>query len=138
MKKHTGDQRGTAAMEAALAMLILMPLLLIVMEGSNALLQYSQLQSAAKEGARMTMRQQGDTAGVKDFVQNLLKSDNSAFNANVPDVSVAVNQVDATSKTVEVKVDHAYTPLFSSQDGLSSMLDGHPLVLSVDYSMALP
>lgn len=139
---HT-DQRGLAALELAIGMLLLVPLLLVLVEATKALTEYARLQNAAMEGARMLARQNGDTSGVSDYVQNLLKNaDGSAA------VSGAAPTVNITGRdgqnNVTVQVQHVFEPLFTPQTNAQgkpspfSIMGSTPITLSASTVMAVP
>ena len=142
MKRLHNDQRGIAAVEMALGMLILLPLLLVLVEGSRALLEYKQLQNAAMEGARMLNRQNGDTNGVADYVSSLFQGSGSSQTVDGSPPTVSISPRDANNNAT-VQVDHAFTPFFAqtgSQGGsgafnLSAL---NNLTLSAKVITALP
>lgn len=130
-------QRGIAAMEMAIGLLVLVPLLMVLLEGARALLQYSTLQNAAMEGARMLVRDGGDTSGVASYIQNLVSPDD-------PDAtSVNISDRDANNN-VTVQVDHVFTAFFQpssdaqSQSSTSNTLGTDPFTLSAGVTVALP
>ncbi|MHC1789945.1 TadE/TadG family type IV pilus assembly protein [Solidesulfovibrio sp.] len=143
MKRLHTDQRGIAAVEAALGMLVLVPLLLVLVEASRALMEYSQLQNAAMEGARMVSRQNGDDSGVADYINSLfLNADSSStVDGAAPTVSISPR---TTDNNVTVQVDHVFSPFFTSQSdaqggsSLFGLMGSTPLTLSAKVVMALP
>jgi Flp pilus assembly protein TadG len=142
MNRLHNDQRGIAAVEAALGMLILVPLLLVLVEGSRALLEYAQLQNAAMEGARMLGKQQGDPTGVEEYINSLFKNADSSLTVDGAAPTVSIGSRDANNNAT-VQVDHAFTPLFTQPDGQSGAgllgitgLDN--LTLSAKVVTALP
>jgi len=142
MKKLHNDQRGIAAVETALGMLMLIPLLLVLVEGSRALLEYKQLQNAAMEGARMLNRQNGDSTGVADYVSSLFKGSDSSQTVDGAAPTVSISPRDANNNAT-VQVDHAFTPLIaqSGNQGNSNAfsLPGlNNLTLSAKVVTALP
>lgn len=132
----SADQRGSAAVELALGMVLLAALLMLLVEGTHALMEYSQLQNAAMEGARMIARQGGDTTGVADFVKSLLAD---SLGGTSPDVSITA--VDANN--VKVQVDHALSFLFNAQQSARSssnpfgLFSGDSLTISASVTMAV-
>jgi len=105
MKK--GNEKGTASIEAALGLVILVPLLMLVIEGTYALNEYSTLLDASREGARMVLRNEGDASQVEDLIKSLTGS----LPGNSPTVEVTT---DAAKETVTVQVEYEYEPhLFS-------------------------
>jgi Flp pilus assembly protein TadG len=144
MRHHDSKepQRGAAAIELALGMMVLVPLLMLLVEGTTALIEYSKLQNAAMEGARMIARQGGDTTGVENFVKSLfLDSDsNSTLKGDPPTVTVSAPDA---NNNVTVQVDHVFTFFFESQQSARSesnpfgLLDGNSLTLSAKVTMAV-
>jgi Flp pilus assembly protein TadG len=138
----TDTQRGSAAIEMALGMVLLAALLMILVEGTNALIEYSQLQNAAMEGARMIARQAGDTTGVADFVQSLfLDADsNSTLGGAAPVVTVSAPDA---NNNVKVQVDHVFSFFFNAQQSArsssnpSGLLDSDSLTISASVTMAV-
>jgi len=143
MKRRNTDQRGIAAIEMALGMLLLVPLLLVLVETTKALSEYSQLQNAAMEGARMLARQNGDTTGVSEFVKSLFQNadSSSTLDGDTPTVSISPRD---PNNNVTVQVQHEFTPFFTpqtnSQGSVSafSLLGSDSLTLSASTTMALP
>ena len=140
MQRKKTDARGSAAVEMAIGMLFLVPLLLILVEATTAITEYAQLQNAAMEGARMLARQNGDATGVESFIKNSILSDasgNSVLRGAGPTVAISPRDSD---NNVTVQVNHAYSPLFTTQSGeASSFTFGKdPLVISARSTMALP
>ncbi|MGD9608188.1 MAG: TadE/TadG family type IV pilus assembly protein [Desulfovibrionaceae bacterium] len=130
------NQRGVAAIEMAVGMLLLVPLFLVLVEGTGALRQYSELQNAAMEGARMLVRQGGDSTNVVTYVQNLL----AGTDCSAPVVTISDRDA---NNNVTVQVNHAFTPFFVPQDSTSNGnnaygLEGtQDLTLSASVTMAL-
>ena len=143
MKRFHADTRGLAALELALGMLLLVPLLLLLVEASKALTEYAQLQNASMEGARMLARQNGDTSGVESFVQSLFTNSDAspALDGDPPTVTVSPRGAD---NNVTVQVDHVFTPLFAAQTDAQGNLSPFnimgvdPITLSARTIMALP
>lgn len=119
MKRLHNDQQGLAAVETALGMLILIPLLLVLVEGSRALLEYKQLQNAAMEGARMLNRQNGDTTGVADYVSSLFHGSDASLTVDGAAPTVSIGARDANNNAT-VQVDHAFTPLLAQSGSQGS------------------
>ena len=143
MKRFHKDERGVAALEAALGLLILIPLFLVLVEASRVLLEYSQLQNAAMEGARMVSRQNGDASGVSDYIKSLFQNSDasSTLEGEAPTITVGPRD---SSNNVTVQVDHVFSPFFSSQSdsqggsGLFSLVGTDALTLSAKVVTALP
>ncbi|MFU2207602.1 TadE/TadG family type IV pilus assembly protein [Solidesulfovibrio sp. C21] len=138
------NQKGIAAVEMAIGMLLLVPLLLILVEASRALTEYSQLQNAAMEGARMLARQNGDTDGVENYIKNTVLTDasgKSLFDGAEPTVTISPRDAD---NNVTVQVDHDYNPSFMPQYDESgnptpfNILGSDALTISAKTTMALP
>ncbi|KHK02253.1 TadE/TadG family type IV pilus assembly protein [Desulfovibrio sp. TomC] len=143
MKRFHREERGVAAIEAVLGMLILVPLLLVLVEASRALLEYSQLQNAAMEGARMVSRQNGDPSGVADYMKSLFQNSDASSTLAGQAPTVTVGSRDS-SNNVTVQVDHVFSPFFASQSdsqggsGLFSLVGTDALTLSAKVVTALP
>ncbi len=143
MKRIHQDQRGIAAVEMAIGMLLLVPLLLILVEASRALTEYSQLQNAAMEGARMLVRQNGDPTGVEDFIKNSIlrnASGDALLDGATPLITISPRD---SENNVTVQVDHAFTPFFTTQSesgetSSSYNMGTDALVISAQTTMALP
>lgn len=143
MRRLQRDERGIAAVEAALGMLILVPLLLVLVEASRALLEYSQLQNAAMEGARMLSRQNGDTSGVAEYINSLFTNadSSSTVEGNPPTVSISPRD---SNNNATVQVDHEFSPFFTPQSGAQGgsnafgLVGTDSLTLSAKTVVALP
>ncbi len=129
-------------MEVAIGMLLLVPLFLVLVEATKAIGEYSQLQNAAMEGARMLARQNGDTTNVEDYVRSLLKNADasSALDGAAPTVTISPRDA---QNNVTVQVDHEFTPFYSGSggqgaNGLFDIMGQNPLTLSARTTMALP
>ncbi|WP_428566481.1 MAG: TadE/TadG family type IV pilus assembly protein [Solidesulfovibrio sp. DCME] len=138
--RRNNRQSGAAAVEMAIGMLLLVPLLLLLVEATRAITEYAQLQNAAMEGARMLARQNGDDSGVEDFIKNSILTDasgNALMQGSDPTVTISPRD---SNNNVTVQVDHAYAPFFtSSSGGANSFLPGSDsLVISAKTTMALP
>lgn len=144
MKRLHRNQKGIAAVEMALGLIVLVPLLLLLVEASKALTEYSQLQNAAMEGARMLARQNGDATGVADYIKNTVLTDASGEPLlGGAEPAVTISPRDAQND-VTVQVDHDYSPLFTPQYDSSgainpfSLFGSNPLTISAKTTMALP
>ena len=140
MKRLHTDERGIAAVEAALGMLILVPLLLIAIEASRALMEYSQLQNATMEGARMLSRQNGDTSGVASYINSLFSNADGTSTVEGSAPTVAIGPRDANNN-VTVQVDHVFKPFLSQQSsgsGIFGLLGSNAFTLSSTTVVALP
>jgi len=131
----THSQRGIAAMEVAIGLVFMVPLFMILVEGSSALIQYSKLQNAAMEGARMLIRDGGDTTGVSAYIKSIV----SPTDTDATTVTISNRDV---NNNVTVQVDHVFTTFFQSesdgQTNSSSLLGNDPLTLSAAVTVALP
>lgn len=128
-------QRGSVAVECAFFALLLGGLLLVMVEGSNAIHTYSKLLEASREGARMVLRDNGDTSEVANLVQSL-----TADMAHSCQTRVSTNSSDPTHKTVTVEVSYEYEWFLWSGQGdrfLQSYKDS-PLTLRATTTMPLP
>lgn len=125
-------QGGTVAVECAFFALLLGGLLLVMVEGSNAIHTYSKLLDASREGARQVLREDGDTSEVSNLVQSL-----TADMAHPCQTSVSTN---SANKTVTVEVSYEYDWfLWSGQgDSYFAAYKDDPLVLRATTTMPLP
>lgn len=138
MRQHDASnaQRGLAALEMAIGILFLLPLFMVLVEGTGALRQYALLQNAAMEGARMVARQAGDVSGVTSYVAALLED------TPVSSPTVTISDRDAQNN-VTVQVAHVFMPFFlaqasaRSQSNPNGLLDTDSLRLSAQVTMAL-
>ena len=133
-------QGGFAAVEmAVLSALVLAPLLMILVEGSKVIGDYSTLLSASREAARMVLRENGDTSGAAALVASLT----SGLDGPTPAVEIVVTE-SASEKNVKVKVDYEYQTIIAakSQSELPypdmDLLGGWDRTLSAYTVMPLP
>lgn len=106
MRNRENGRKGMAATEFALLLPVLGLLVLLMVEGSNAMHTYSALVEASREGARHVLMQ-GDEADVDALVNALVADlDRNALTTDVV--------TDANAKTVTVKVAYNYKPFGSS------------------------
>lgn len=133
------DDKGMATVEMALSLLVLAPLLMLLMEGANALSQYSQLLGASREGARMVLREDGETAGVENLVKSLTEG------LPGPDVTVqtTLDTTNPVQNTVTVKVDYVYQPLIvadspEEENAFWNIFGGDDLTFHASTTMPLP
>lgn len=134
------SQGGFAAVEMAiLTSLVLVPLLMLLVEGSKILGEYSTILSASREAARLVMRENGDTTGAAALVQNLT----SGLDGAAPDVEIVVTESE-TENTVKVKVDYVYQTVIAAQSQADlpypdlDLLGGWNRTLSAQTVMPLP
>ncbi|WP_176637837.1 TadE/TadG family type IV pilus assembly protein [Desulfolutivibrio sulfoxidireducens] len=131
------SQKGLAAVEMALALVVLAPLLLLLVEGAKVLGEYSSILAASREAARMVLRENGDTSGAASLAQSLTEG----LDGPSPEVEVTV---DESAKTVTVKVDYEYQPFATSHtEGESvfeslDMFSGWDGKLHASTTMPLP
>ncbi|NMC49605.1 MAG: pilus assembly protein [Desulfovibrio sp.] len=111
------SQKGLVAVEMALALLVLVPLLLLLVEGAKALGDYSSILSASREAARMVLRGNGDTTGAAALAQSLTED----LDGPTPEVEVTV---DESAKTVTVKVDYEYQSFVAAPAEGESVYEG--------------
>ncbi len=115
----SGPQKGFAAVETALALLVLAPLLLLLIEGAKVLGEYSTVLSASREAARMVLRENGDTSGAVDLAQALTED----LDGPTPEVEVVVTKSE-TENQVEVKVHYEYQPFLAGHSEGESVYEG--------------
>ncbi len=136
MQKDT--QKGTASIEAAIGLLVLVPLLMLLVEGTYALNEYSKILDASREGARMALREEGDASQVEQLVKNLTEELPGAS----PNVDVTVDASDPDHKTVTVQVEYGYEPHLvpNSEHSQGFVRDtlGHDLTMVAATTMPLP
>ncbi|BDQ38573.1 hypothetical protein SYK_29330 [Pseudodesulfovibrio nedwellii] len=117
MKNKDTKRQGLAAVELALMLPVLALLLMLLVEGANAIHTYSSLIEASREGARHVLLE-GSDADVEALVAALVTDIDSAdLNTNVT--------TDTVSQTVTVEVSYQYelfgnasstTPIGESND----------------------
>jgi Flp pilus assembly protein TadG len=129
MKKWDNSRQGLAAVEFALMLPALALLLLLLVEGANAMHAYSTLVEASREGARYVLMD-GDTASVETLIGALVAE------LNTEDLSTNV-ATDPIAKTVTVEVSYAYQP-FGSESAGGMFNDGKPFQLVAQTTMPLP
>jgi Flp pilus assembly protein TadG len=105
--------------ETALALLVLAPLLLLLIEGAKVLGEYSTVLSASREAARMVLRENGDTSGAVDLAQALTED----LDGPTPEVEVVVTKSE-TENQVEVKVHYEYQPFLAGHSEGESVYEG--------------
>ncbi|MEF3696624.1 TadE/TadG family type IV pilus assembly protein [Desulfolutivibrio sp.] len=141
-KTPTGhdSQRGLAAVEmAVITAFVLAPLLMILVEGSKILGEYSTILSASREAARLVMRENGDATGAADLVKNLTTDLDGAD----PNVEITVTDTES-EKNVKVKVDYVYQTVIAAQSQADlpypdlDMLGGWNRTLTASTVMPLP
>ncbi len=106
MRKRDNSRQGIAAVEFALMLPVMALLLLLLVEGANAMHTYSALVEASREGARHVLMQ-GDDANVDALIAALVAD------LDQQDISTAVT-TDAVANTVTVAVSYNYQPFASN------------------------
>lgn len=122
-------ERGFAATETAMFLLVLAPLLFVMVEGTNAIRSQMILQETSREAARMIMRQ-GDADGVDALIDHLtvdLAGDNPATR------SVTQNP----DNSITVRVGYVYQTLFFGQYMQSAFPD-EVFALEAATTMPMP
>lgn len=111
MRKNTTKRQGIAAIEFALVLPVIALLLMLLVEGANAMHTYSSLVEASREGARHVLLE-GDEANVEALVNALV--------ADLNETDLSTNVVmDPVAKTVTVEVSYDYQ-MFSTNPGASA------------------
>jgi Flp pilus assembly protein TadG len=114
------EHRGSALLEAALALLVLIPLVLGIFDLGRAVYVHSVVAAAAQEGARYGLVHRGDTNGITTAAQT------QAAGLDVNAISISVAYPD--SGRIEVTVNYVFnaiTPLIANVVG-----NGGQIVLS--------
>ena len=130
MRKTDNSRKGLAAVEFALTLPVLALLILLLVEGANAMHTYSALVEASREGARHVLMQ-GDDADVNTLVAALVGDlDQQELSTDVV--------TDPVANTVTVKVAYNYKPFGSS--GEEGMLgdDNEEIQFVAQTTMPLP
>jgi Flp pilus assembly protein TadG len=122
-----------AAVEFALLLPVMALLILLMIEGSNAMHTYSSLVEASREGARHVLME-GDTADVEGLVAAVVADlDPGKLSTNVT--------TDPDANTVTVEVSYVYE-LFGSQgyevESQGMFGNDEPLTLVAHTTMPLP
>jgi len=129
MRNWEKSRQGLAAVEFALILPVMALLLLILVEGANAMHTYSSLIDASREGARHVLME-GDTASVEALVAALV--------ADLDTEDLTTNVVtDTVANTVTVEVSYDYQP-FGNEDSNGMFNDGEPFQLIAQTTMPLP
>ncbi|QJB55230.1 TadE/TadG family type IV pilus assembly protein [Pseudodesulfovibrio sp. zrk46] len=102
MRKRETSRRGIAAVEFAIMLPAMVMILLLLVEGGNAMHAYSSLTEASREGARLALMDGGSSD-----IQALVESVVSELDTNFLTTSVTT---DAGTNTVTVEVSYAYVP----------------------------
>lgn len=129
MRKRTDRRQGFAAVEFALLLPVLAVLILLLVEGANAMHTYSTLVEASREGARHVLME-GDEANVEALVQALVAD------LDLDDLTTNV-VTNPAAKTVTVEVTYVYQ-LFGSQNGQGLFGDDDSFELVAQTTMPLP
>ncbi|WP_207264651.1 TadE/TadG family type IV pilus assembly protein [Desulfovibrio sp. Huiquan2017] len=129
MRKIEKGRRGMAAVEFALLLPVLALLILLLMQGGNAMHTYSALVEASREGARHVVTA-GDSADVAALVAAVVADlDPDKLSTNVT--------TDTLDNTVTVEVSYVYD-IFGSQSGNALFGKDEPLTLVAQTTMPLP
>jgi Flp pilus assembly protein TadG len=123
IRNAAGSHRGTAAVEAAL----MMPVLVLVLLGAIDIAQYITVSqvvaNASREGARVACRATtNNTADVEDVVGDYLRD--------------AFPQLDNTSFQSAAKVQVQYNSVAVPSGDLSRVPSGDPLTVEVSFDFA--
>ena len=130
MKKRDNGRKGLAAVEFALMLPVMALLLLLLVEGANAMHTYSALVEASREGARHVLMT-GEDADVSTLVAALVAD------LNQQELTTAV-VTDPVANTVTVKVAYNYKP-FGSSSGEGMLGDDNDEIQFVaQTTMPLP
>ena len=129
MRKRTDRRQGFAAVEFALLLPVLAFLILLLVEGANAMHTYSTLIEASREGARHVLME-GDSANVQALVAALVAD------LDPDDLTTSV-VTDPAANTVTVEVSYVYQ-LFGSENGQSMFGGDESLELVAQTTMPLP
>jgi len=109
MRKRDNSRQGLAAVELALMLPVMALVLMLLVEGANAMHTYSTLLEASREGARHILME-GENANVEALVQALI--------ADLDDQDLTTNVItDPVAKTVTVEISYDYTPICGSSTG---------------------
>lgn len=106
MKKRGNSRQGLAAIEFALMLPVMALLILLLVEGANAMHTYSALVDASREGARHVLME-GEEANVETLIAALVAD------LDQQELSTAVS-TDPVNNTITVKVSYNYQPFGSS------------------------
>ncbi|WP_319581733.1 TadE family protein [uncultured Pseudodesulfovibrio sp.] len=125
MRKRDERRKGLAAVEFALLLPVIALLVLLMVQGGNAMHTYSSLVEASREGARRVLME-GEDADVEALVAAVVADlDPDKLTTNVT--------TDPDAKTVTVEVSYVYD-LFGSSSGQE---DDSPSLLHNDKSFTL-
>ena len=129
MRKRDDRRQGLAAVEFALMLPVMALLLMLLVEGANAMHTYSSLVEASREGARHVLMV-GDSADVEALVAALVADlDTDELSTNVI--------TDPAANTVTVEVSYAYQ-LFKSDSGDGPFGNDEPFQFVAQTTMPLP
>ena len=128
MRKQT--QRGIAATEFAVFLPVFVLMVLLTVEGANALRTYMTLHEASREGARLVLSENGETAHVEQLVRTITAD----LPGGEPTTAVSIN---SGQETVTVEVKYEYLGFFSTGSLVESLAQD-ALVLSARTVMPLP
>ncbi|MEF2143895.1 MAG: TadE/TadG family type IV pilus assembly protein [Desulfovibrionaceae bacterium] len=130
MRKNKNKQRGLAAIEFAITLPVLTLLLLMIVEGSNAMRVYTVLQDASREGARLVLRE-GDMGQVPAVVESIT--------AQLPETTLGTTvTTDVGGDAVTVEVTYVYESMLGLESALEALSGGDSYVLKAQTTMPLP
>lgn len=129
MRKWDSSRQGLAAIEFALMLPIMALLLLMLVEGANAMHTYSSLIEASREGARHVIMD-GNAASVEALIKVLV--------ADLDTEEVTTNVItNPAANTVTVEVSYDYQP-FGNNNAADMFNDGEPFQLVAQTTMPIP
>ncbi len=129
MRKWDTSRQGLAAVELALILPIMALMLLMLVEGANAMHTYSSLIEASREGARHVLME-GDATSVEALIKALV--------ADLDTDDLTTNVItDTVANTVTVEVSYDYQP-FGNDNAAGMLNDGSPFQLIAQTTMPLP
>lgn len=130
MRKRTNERQGMVAVEFALMLPVLALVIMLLVEGSNAMHTYSTLMEASREGARYVLME-GETANVEALIEAIVAD------LDVDELSTHV-VTDPVANTVTVQVAYDYK-FFGDSDGQSMIGDENDsFQLVAQTTMPLP
>jgi len=124
------EERGIAAAEFALSVPVMVLMVMLCVEGGNALRTYGILQEASREGARLVLNQAGGTQNVAELVRGIT----AQLPAPAPSTSI---RFDAAKDNVTVEVSYAYRGFFGA-DSVFEAIDNNTPVVRARTIMPLP
>lgn len=130
MKRRHSSKQGFAAAELGLMLPMLVVLMFLLFEGSNAMRTYSAMVEASREGARVVLRD-GGVADMQGLMTALLN--------DVPAESISSKvTTNEAAKTVTVEVICNYQPFNGGSDALEMLSGSSGFTLRAKTTMPLP